>query len=125
MKKNIFILLALIPLVMGCKEITLSMNDSGKTVTAVAGTILKVSLVSNRSTGNSWHNIRYDKSVIMQVGDPIYEKSKTNLVGAPGKAIYTFKILKTGVTYLKIDYGAAYSKNSDPVKTFDVKIVVK
>ena len=125
MKKSIFILLALIPLFMGCKEITLSMDDSGKTITVAPGTMIKVTLVSNRSTGNSWHNINYDKALLMQKGDPVYEKSNTGLTGAPGKVTYAFKALKKGETDLYLEYGAAYSKDKNPVKVFKIKIVVK
>ncbi len=125
MKKSIFILLALIPLFMGCKEITLGMDDSGKTITVAPGTVIKVTLVSNKSTGNSWHNIKYDKALLMQAGEPVYEKSKTGAVGSPGKVTYGFKTLKTGATDLYMEYGAAYSKNNEPVKVFKVKIVVK
>ncbi len=125
MKKSIFILLALIPLFMGCKEISLSMDDSGKTITVAPGTVIKVTLTSNSSTGNSWHKISYDKSLLMQEGEQVYEKSNTGLTGAPGKVIYAFKALKSGETDLYMEYGAAYSKNNEPVKVFKVKIVVK
>ncbi len=125
MKKSIFVLLALIPLFMGCKEITLSMDDSGKTITVAPGTTIKITLVSNRSTGNIWHNINYDKALLKQVGEPVYEKSKGGLVGAPGKVTYTFKALQSGETNLRMDYGSIHSDNKDSLKEFNIRVVVK
>jgi len=110
---------------MGCKEINLNIDDSGKTITTAEGTIFKVTLVSNRSTGNSWHNISYDKAVLSQVGEPVYEKNKDKLIGAPGQVIYTFKTLKKGETNLQMDYGALHSPGKKPVKKFQIKIEVK
>ena len=125
MKRSIFILLALIPLFMGCKEITLGMEDSGKTITVAPGAVIKVTLVSNRSTGNSWHNVSYDKALLKQVGEPVYEKSKGGLVGAPGKVTYTFKALEAGETGLQMDYGSVHSDNKDSLKEFNIQVVVK
>ena len=125
MKRSVFVLMALIPLFMGCKEITLGMEDSGKTITVAPGTVIKVTLVSNRSTGNSWHNISYDKALLMHVGEPVYEKSKSDLMGAPGKVTYTFKALKTGETGLRMDYGSARQEKKDSLKEFNIRVVVK
>ncbi len=110
---------------MGCKEITLGMDDSGKTITVAPGTVIKVTLTSNSSTGNSWHSIRYDNVLLMQVGEPDYEKSNTGLVGAPGKVIYAFKALKSGETDLRMSYGANHSAGKEPIKEFYIHIVVK
>jgi len=125
MKKSIVVLLALIPLFMGCKEITLSMDDSGKTITVAPGTTIKVTLVSNRSTGNSWQYISFDKALLKQVSEPVYEKSKSGLMGAPGKVTYTFKALKTGETGLQMSYGPVRPGNKDSLKEFNIQVAIK
>jgi len=122
---SIILLISIIPIFMGCNEIIFSMNDSGKTITVDPGTVIKINLVSNRSTGNSWRTINYNHEIIAQQGEPEYKKSSSNMVGAAGSVSYTFKTLKSGTTNLSMLYGSFSDPDKEPVKKFDLKIVVK
>ena len=125
MRKHTFILLALIPLFMGCKEITLNMGDSGKTVTVAPGTTIKIELVSNKSTGNSWREIDYNHEVIELAGNPVYKKAASGLTGAPGTVVYTFKAGQKGQSKLQMQYGSPDNPDKKPVKSFELLIVVE
>ncbi len=125
MRKNIFILLVLIPLFMGCKEITLSMGDSGKTVAVAPGTTIKIELVSNKSTGNSWREMDYNHEVVGLVGNPVYKKADSGLIGAPGTVVYTFKTKQKGQTKLQMQYGSPRNLDKKPLKSFELTIVVE
>ncbi len=125
MKKHLLFLLALIPFLMGCKAIRLTMNDSGKTINVADGAKFKVELVSNRSTGNDWTNLSYDKEIIKLTDEPVYQQNKSGLTGAPGTVTYTFKALKPGNTDLKMEYVPIGNPHKDPLKTFSVSVVVK
>jgi len=124
MRKAVIILFTLIPFLIGCKEMILTQHDSGKTVTVKTGNIIKVELVSNSSTGNSWYDIKYDNQVIEKTGKPVYRRNENGKIGSPGKVLFTFKALKKGTTDLTMLYGRKDS-NKKSVKKFQVKIVVK
>ncbi len=109
---------------MGCKEIKLTMDDSGKTVNAKKGDIITITLVSNRSTGNTWRNIDYNSNIIIPVGEPVYQMNKEKLVGAPGKVTYKFKAVAPGNTELKMEYGPG-DKSKPAIKKFELDIHVK
>ena len=121
----LMLLVVLIPVLMtSCKEINLTMEDSGKTVTLSPGDVVNITLVSNRSTGNTWRKVEYDKNVLEEVSDPVYKMDRKNAIGAPGKVIYSFKALKKGVTKLYMEYGPM--DGSKPArKTFEVEFVVR
>jgi len=122
MKKSIFILLSSVFLLTACNEVHLTMKDSGKTITASPGTVITITVVSNRSTGNSWRNMSYDHAILESVGKPEYKKNKEGLVGAPGEVVFTFKVLGKGKTELMMEYGSSYEADKEAFKKFSVKI---
>jgi predicted secreted protein len=126
MKKLIIIsLIAILPLLSGCKEIYLTMENSGETLTLKKGNIFNVSLVTNSSTGNSWRNIDYDNTIIEMTREPIYKNIKDKkMVGAPQNVIYTFKTLKKGKTILYMEYGS-HDNDKPSLKTFEIEVQVK
>jgi len=109
---------------MGCKEMNLTMEDSGKTINLSKGDVVHVTLVSNRSTGNTWRKIEFDKQVLQEVSDPVYKMDRENLIGAAGKVTYSFRALKKGVSRLYMEYGPM-DREKPALKTFEVEIVVK
>ncbi len=126
MKKfAVLIVMVVVPFFIGCNEITLTMNDSGKTISVSKGSMVKIELVSNRSTGNVWRQIDYDKNIIEQAGEAVYQKNKNGLIGSAGKVIYVFKALKKGKTRLRMEYGSLGDKSKAPLKTFSLNIVVQ
>ena len=118
-----FTLITLIPFLMGCNEINLTMDDTGKTVNVKKGDKISITLVSNRSTGNTWRNIEYDNKIIEQDGEPEYKASSSKLVGAPGKVTYKFKAIAKGKTKLKMEYGS-FDKKKPALKKFEIDINV-
>jgi predicted secreted protein len=125
MKKfTVIFFMALMPFLMGCKEMNLTMEDSGKTINLSKGDVVHVTLVSNRSTGNTWRKIEFDKQVLQEVSDPVYKMDRENLIGAAGKVTYSFRALKKGVSRLYMEYGPM-DQEKTALKTFEVEIVVK
>lgn len=124
-KLPFYLVLTIIPFFfMGCKEINLTINDSGKTITVSKGTMIKAELVSNRSTGYDWRKIDYDNKILELSPEPVYEKNNNGLTGAPGKVIYTFKAKAPGKTTLNMEYGSVADKEKAATKKFTVNIVV-
>ncbi len=92
--------------------IKLSLNDK-----------FNVVLDANATTGYQWEIVKYNKSVIELVHSDY--KVDSSLMGAPGKQIYTFKVLSKGVTKLKIIYHRSWEKDVKPAKIFELKIIGK
>ena len=109
---------------MGCNEINLTMDDSGKSFDVKKGDIINITLVSNRSTGNLWRNIEYNNNVIEPAGEPVYQMDNEKLIGAPGKVIYKFEAAALGTTKLKMEYGPG-DKTKPAMKKFEIDIHVK
>ena len=125
MKRIVFVLLiSTLAFMTGCKEIKLTQEDSGKTVTVKPNQIISITLVSNRSTGNIWRNIKYDNDILRPAGDPVYEQAHNHLIGAPGKVTYKFIALKPGVSNLLMEYGDAGNKKP-ALKKFELEVVVR
>jgi predicted secreted protein len=115
----------MIPFFMGCKEINLTIEDSGKTIQIAQGDVIHISLVSNKSTGNTWRKVNFDSSVLQEISDPVYKMDRENAIGAPGKVIYSFKAIKKGVSEIYMEYGSFTDLSKPPVKTFRLEVVVK
>jgi len=110
---------------MGCKEINLTMDDSGKTITVSPGEIINIELVSNRSTGNKWQDVTYNHKIIKQGGSPVYKKDESGKMGAPGKVSYVFEALQKGETTLDMEYKSVHDRKKAPVRKFGVTIIVE
>ncbi len=123
--RNVFIALLLlsIPLMYGCKEKLVTYEDSGTTVHLKAGDVLKVALPGNASTGNDWRKMTYDDQVIVKKGKPNYVLSDDR-VGSPGTYYFKFGALAQGETKLFMEFGSKYDDSKDPVKTFELNIIV-
>ena len=124
MNKNIaFLFILLIPILMGCKELVVTYADSGTTVHLAVDQILKIELPANASTGNDWRKISYNDSVLITMGKPNYVLSDDR-DGAAGKRYYRFKGLAPGTCKLTMEYGSKYDSSKEPVKTFELEIIV-
>lgn len=126
MKKILFVLLVLsVPLHYACKEKKVTYADNGKTIQLGVNQILRIELPGNASTGNDWRKMAYNDSVIIRKGKGNYMLSDSDpMMG--GSGIYHFKFLaiNPGTSKLYMEYGNKYKYESDPVKTFELEIVV-
>ncbi len=124
MKKYlIFTLLALLPLIYGCKEKLVKYENSGETVHLMIDQILKVHLPSNASTGNDWRKTAYDDKIIDRLGKPNYMLGDGS-VGGEGVTMFRFKAIKTGETKLVMEYGNKYDSDKEALKVFELNIIV-
>lgn len=88
---------------------------------AQIGEIFDISLESNPSTGFSWQ-ARYDQDYFELV-DQRFETS-SELIGAGGKEIFSFKALKLGDKFIDFDYLRTFEKDQVQ-KSESYKILIK
>ena len=106
--------------------VRVSENDAGSTVRLHTGDTLQVSLEGNPSTGYSWEMVEADTAVLKQSGEPEFTSYKHagQFVGSPGTVTMTFTMVGAGQTVLKLIYCCPFEENVQPLKTFELKVVI-
>lgn len=109
------------------RAIKLTAEDDGKTVGAVVGKPVEVSLKGNPTTGYSWRTAALTGDSLEQLGKPKYvpRPHRPGMVGVGGTFLFTFKAVKPGKTTLKLVYVRPWEKNKPPAKTFSATIEVR
>jgi len=107
----------------GGKTINADASYSGKQVELSVGDSLVVTLASNVTTGYSWSLTGISDESVLQKSGNQYIAPKTNLMGAAGKEVWTFKALKKGDSTISMGYSRPWESTS-PVETFSLTIVV-
>ena len=120
---SIILLIVMLPFQYGCKEKLVRYSDSGATVHLKADQILKVELPGNTSTGNDWRKVAYDDNVIIKKGKPNYMLADDR-IGSAGVYYFKFRAVAPGVTKLYMEYGSKYDDEKEPVKIFELEVVV-
>ena len=98
--------------------------DNGSTVTLHTGDQLDITLAANPTTGYQWEIAAGDAAVVKLVGGPEYAPGGSAL-GSGGKTTFHFEAVAPGQTTLKLIYHRPFEKNTPPVNTFEVTVVVK
>jgi inhibitor of cysteine peptidase len=138
MKLKIIPVLALLTLslwIASCAPTTsidISCDDFGaqkhisKEVTTAVGDSFTVTLCSNATTGFQWSESAQisDPTAIQQM-DHKFVSPDTELVGAPGKEVWTFKALKTGTSTISLEYSRPWEGGEKGECTFNLTVVVK
>ena len=106
-----------------CKEIKVDYSYNGKTVDIEMGQVLKIELPSNASSGNTWRKTIYNDSVLVRSGKPNYVLGDDG-IGSAGKYYFKFKPIASGTAKIYMEYGNKYDYSKDPLKTFELTVVV-
>ena len=82
-----------------------------------------VTLAANPTTGYQWTVVKYDKKLLTLVSS-IYQRAKTNLIGAGGQMLFTFS-LKKGKKYpastsMLFKYARSWEANSSKLQEVTV-----
>jgi inhibitor of cysteine peptidase len=107
----------------GGKSINVDASYSGKQVELSLGDSLVVTLASNVTTGYSWTLTGISDESVLQKTKSEYVAPKTNLMGAGGTEVWTFKALKVGNSTISMGYSRPW-ESTPPVETFSLTIVV-
>ena len=110
----------------GPKEITLTVDDDGRTIKVPKGSVLIVSLESNPSTGYTWEAVDLNTEILQQVGEKEWTQNPgtERMLGAPGMMRITFKATGKGAARLSLIYHRPW-EGDPPAKRFGVEINVR
>lgn len=100
-------------------------SDPSQPIQVTTGQPFTIVLDSNRTTGYQWQLAKpLDASILQQV-DNVYEAPQTNLAGAGGKELWTFKAVGKGKTTIDFQYVRPWEKNTPGTTSTSFEIVVE
>lgn len=105
-------------------SVKLTEKDFGRTIEIGVGVVFEVVLKGNPSTGHTWRAAFLDKGILKQVGETKFEPDR-KARGSGGNIILRFEAAKVGKISLKLIYHRPFEKNKPPIKTLEVKVIVK
>jgi len=79
-------------------------EDAGTTVELVTDDEVVVTLESNVTTGFAWTLARAPDDGVLELVDSTYVEPETELVGAGGEEVWTFRAVGAGTTDLELSY---------------------
>jgi inhibitor of cysteine peptidase len=107
------------------REVTVTEDNNGGTVTLAPGDDLTVSLSGNPTTGYLWEvSGQLDAAVLKSLGEPGFQK-ESGLIGAGGVQTNQFEAVNPGRTTLTMVYHQPWEKDKAPENTFSVTVVVQ
>jgi inhibitor of cysteine peptidase len=101
-------------------------NDMTKSLEVKAGDTFTVTLCSNATTGYQWteNAVIGDKTIVEQTKHE-FVAPDSDLMGAPGNEVWTFKALKAGTTTVAMDYSRDWEGGEKGEWTFKLNVIVK
>ena len=105
--------------------ITVSEQDSGKTIELAVGQKILVQLPSNPTTGYQWSVLGKPAPLVFVKSDYAANPQAAGRMGAGGTQILRFAAKSEGKVELKLGYARPSEKDMAPAKTFAVTVVVR
>jgi len=128
MIKLINFLLLLLFLIAKChppdEMLSLKIDHNGQQLTVSPNQEIFLTLEANPTTGYTWEVIAFDTTILKQIQD-IQFKPQSQLLGAPGEQSLRFRAQHSGKTLLTLKYHRPWEKDSAPLKTYSVEIIVQ
>lgn len=125
---KIFILLATIFIIVGCKtpdELLYLKNDNnGQLIKLSQNEEFVISLNANPTAGFTWKISEIDSSIVTQIQEVEFKPTSEKL-GSPGDQIFRFRAISLGQTEIKLVYHRPWEKQVAPLDTFFVTAEVK
>ncbi len=87
--------------------------------------IFTLTLEANPSTGFSWQLVKISDQTVLEFVKKEYLATASNLVGVPGKEVWTFKTLAAGQATINLEYRRVWEKDVPAAKTEEFSIFVK
>ncbi len=103
----------------------LTAENNGERIQMKTGDTLQITLESNPTTGYQWTVFDMDETILAQVGEAEYRSEGTQMAGAGGEEIFTFKALASGETVLSLGYHRDWEEGIAPVENFAVTVIVE
>jgi inhibitor of cysteine peptidase len=106
--------------------IKITLAEDGKTIKAVTGKKMEISLKGNPTTGFEWRMAELKSEVVKADGKGEYVPDKNNppRVGSGGTFVFKFIAAKPGKVTLKFEYLRPWEKDKAPPQKFSVNLIV-
>jgi len=108
-----------------CDDFAASGNITEEVEVGV-GELLTVTLCSNPTTGFEWSSeAQISDQAVLQQTDHKFVAPESDLVGAPGEEVWTFKTLQQGASNVSMEYGRPWEGGEKAAWTFVLTVDVK
>jgi len=91
-------------------------TDSGKTIQCNVNSTFSIVLDSNPTTGYRWQLASSQNGALLKLIGSQYRAPETELAGAGGEEIWSFKALSVGQTTIIFEYMRPWEKGKEPIK---------
>jgi inhibitor of cysteine peptidase len=103
-----------------------SQKNISKEIAVSAGDSFKVSLESNPTTGFSWpEQAQVNDTAVLKQMNHEYVEPDSELMGAPGQEVWTFKALKKGTATISMEYSRTWEGGEKAEWTFVLAVTVR
>jgi inhibitor of cysteine peptidase len=105
--------------------VSIDESSSGQQVEIASGGTLTVTLESNQTTGFQWELKSIGDTSVLQSQGGTYNAPDSDMVGAGGEEVWTFKAVKVGTSSISMEYSQPWDGGTKAAKVFDLTVVVK
>lgn len=124
----ILLLLTTVYIFSGCNitEKTYTENNNGDNLNLKINDVIKIRLESNITTGFRWNlSSKTDTNIVSLVSSDYKQASADKKLGAGGYETFAFKATSKGSTTVILTYDKSWEEGVEPLKTFEINIVVE
>ena len=109
-----------------CDDFT-ALQHISKEVQVGVGDSLTVTLCSNPTTGFQWSESAQisDPNILQQTHHEYVPPEAKDVVGAPGKEVWTFEALEKGTCSVSMEYSRPWEGGEEGAWTFALTVIVK
>ncbi len=120
-KKITLLSFVIVLTIFGCKA---QNKVADSTLNYTTGEEIKVELEQNITTGYRWVQAANSDSTIVTLVKSEYI-SNEEIIGGPGKVMFTFKALKPGKTTIELQYARSWESKPAETRTYNFAISAK
>ena len=106
------------------KTIEIGQAQANSLIELKTGDQLQLSLEGNLTTGYNWEVAELDTNILKLSGEPQFQADSSAL-GSGGKVVFRFDTVNPGKTPLKLIYHRPFEKDTAPLRTYEVTVVLK
>lgn len=124
----ILLLLTTVYIFSGCNiaEKTYTESNNGDNLNLKINDVIKIRLESNITTGFRWNlSSKTDTNIVSLVSSDYKQASADKKLGAGGYETFAFKATSKGNTTIILTYNKSWEEGVEPLKTFEINIVVE
>lgn len=114
-------------LVTGLALVWLATAQAGelKPIAATVGKEFRITLQCNPTTGYQWVLAKAPDEKLAKLLRSDYKRPNSELAGAGGEMVWTFRALAEGKTQMELDYVRSWEKGVKPAQTTNFVVVIK